>query len=135
LSGTKDCQTSKTMKVRIKMLRSHISTILLKIEPIHNWASDTRWVWFPFEFLRPNRDMLISSGRCCAMALCFGVYFGLFYLLRKTWSGVPLDFGTASQSFIYFFGFFFIWFNLVTAYFWNQRARRLLRKERMTDHL
>ena len=106
-----------------KMLRSRINTTLDRIEHWHNWASDTRAVWFPFEFLRIPKDTLLSFPRRLAMTFCFGTLTWVLLLLRIWNSSVDLGelLGLALKVYLVFFA----WFNGVTAYFWNRRARRL----------
>jgi hypothetical protein len=98
------------------------------LEYWHNRASDTRFVWFPFEKLRPASHELLLFKPRVIMSLCFGLYYGLFYLLRKFLIGVKLDDRFVVDAFVVATLGFFIWFNLVTAFFWNRRARRLRKK-------
>lgn len=91
----------------------------------HDWASDTDFVWFPFQKLRPDPSTPILLGRRVRMAVCFGVYYGAFYLLRNLIWGhgatVRSGFVTIGISIVCFFA----WFSMLTAPLWNRRARRL----------
>lgn len=113
-------------RVTLKKLKSttlmSLENWLLKFEIWHNRASDTKFVWFPFEFLRPPVHVKIDAKRCLAMALCFGTYFAAFALLKDLFFG--REFTVMSTSFVFLkaTGAFFIWFKFVTAYFWNRRA-------------
>lgn len=104
-------------------------TFLRKIEDFHNWASDTRFVWFPFLWLKPKPQDFLRFKKLVLMSLCFGFYFGFFLTLRKSFQpdsnflkNLPGNIGVS--VFV-----FFIWFNLVTAPLWNRRANRFLNQQ------
>jgi hypothetical protein len=119
--------------------------ILQKIEDIHNWASDTNFVWFPFLRLKLRPEQSMPFRHRLLMTIFFGPYFSLFYTLRvwiigrwnqsasdvaqatadNFWGGLVASIGPMAINMIWVTAFFFVWFNLVTAYFWNRRARRL----------
>ncbi len=102
--------------------------LLNKVEDLHNKASDTRFVWFPFTWLKPKPSEPLRFGKLILMSFFFGFYYGIFFALRNAWlsdtdllSLLPKNIAIATAA-------FFVWFNLVTATFWNRRARRLLGK-------
>jgi hypothetical protein len=95
------------------------------IERWHNRASDTDFVWFPFQRLRPDPATSISMGRRMKMAVCFGLYFGAFYLIRNLIWGDGETFRSGSVAIGISIVCFFAWFSIVTAPLWNRRARRL----------
>jgi hypothetical protein len=98
-----------------------------RIERWHNWASDTRFVWLPFEKLRPKKSQTISLQRRIVMALAFGGYYGGFVLIRILLWGEAVQIKAIAQTLLTATLIFFGWFNLVTAPLWNRRARRLIR--------
>ena len=98
---------------------------LNRIEEFHNRLSDTRWVWFPFEILRPARDAVISVPRRAVMALAFGGYYAFFLTLRGWIAGDAGDALVIGRRFAMATVVLYAWFNVVTATFWNRRARRL----------
>lgn len=102
-----------------------LSRFLQKIEDLHNKASDTNFVWFPFQFLRPKPEEPIGLLRRLLMSLCFGLSFEVLYFLRKGIFGECPSFTSSLQSALWFCAAFFVWFTFVTSFFWNRRARRL----------
>jgi hypothetical protein len=100
-------------------------SVLDQIEYWHNRASDTEFVWFPFGCLRPLPSRRIGFKQTLTMSLSFGVYYGVFYILRRMVFGDAFRLAHIGVAILSAIGVFFIWFNLVTAYFWNRRARRM----------
>lgn len=103
--------------------------LINEIEKWHNKASDTRFVWLPFIFLKPRAEEPIGRLLKLKMILCFGLYFGFLSALRKLlfYQG---DFVEAfERDSLLWAGIFALWFNLVTAPLWNRRARRLLAQQ------
>jgi hypothetical protein len=99
-----------------------------RVEYWHNKASDTQFVWFPFQFLKPAPPFPILFWRRLVMAVLFGIYCGFFLALRR-WIFSHVDFAASLvDDVIYSICFFLIWFNLITAPLWNRRARRLQAK-------
>ena len=96
-----------------------------KIITFHNKLSDLDLIWFPFIFLRPDKDRKIGQSRILAMTLCFSVY-GLIVLTVKNLALDgnlnPLALG---QEFLFVAALFFIWFQSVTAPLWNLRAQEV----------
>lgn len=96
-----------------------------RIERLHNRASDTAFVWFPFNRLRPLPHQSITIARCSIMAICFGIYYGAMLSLRQSIFGAEIFSRVILTNSLGAFAVFFLWFNLVTATLWNRRARRL----------
>jgi hypothetical protein len=101
--------------------------ILDRIEYWHNRASDTNFVWFPFLFLKLKPAQQMGVGRRIIMTLCFAVYFTIWVIIRHLIFGTGINLAQTGTSFLYSFAAFFIWFNFVTATFWNRRSQRLIR--------
>ncbi len=99
--------------------------ILNKLEGWHNWASDTNYVWFPFLWLKPKPEEKITFKNILVMTLLFGPYFSLYNYLKLLLFQQHPTLESFEINILKFTIFFFIWFNLVTAFFWNRRARRL----------
>jgi hypothetical protein len=95
------------------------------LEYWHNKASDTQFVWFPFGRFKPLASQPIGFRQRLVMSICFGVYYGVFYVLRRAIFGTPFELRHALLAVLAAIAIFFVWFNLVTSYFWNRRARRL----------
>ena len=99
--------------------------LINRIETLHNAASDSNFVWFPFSFLKPKAAQAITCKRLLKMTLCFGLYFNFAYILKKIIMGESIEVSSLVNSQLAFLAAFFLWFNLVTKYFWNRRAKRL----------
>ena len=99
--------------------------ILRKIEDLHNWASDTHYVWFPFLWLKLKPDVKMTFTHTLKMTFLFGPYFALYNMVRLALFGSHLQFRDFELSVVKFTVFFFFWFNFVTSYFWNRRVYRL----------
>jgi hypothetical protein len=95
-----------------------------EITVFHNWLSDKDFIWWPFSFLRPEPRVSMTLQLTSLMTACFG---GLSFLMYACFAVMnnALDLSSLLQTFIMFFGGFFIWFNLVTKPLWNRRARKL----------
>lgn len=94
----------------------------------HNWISDKDFIWWPFSFLRPEKNELITLRHVGLMTLCFG---GLAFLMFAGFAVVN-NVMTADNliiTFISCFLSFFLWFGLVTRPLWNLRARDLRQKK------
>jgi hypothetical protein len=99
------------------------------LERLANHVSDTDHEWWPFLFLRPERDERMTSRRVALLAALYGVFAGLLVniVLRLTGEhgGLsPLAFPAATTL-----GLFAV-FRLTFAASWNRRAARLSRGER-----
>lgn len=101
------------------------NSLLRKMEDWHNWASDKDFVWFPFVFLKLRPDQVMTFSHRLKMTCCFTPYGVIFYVLRKYFLegiyGSEVFFTSLVTTFICFF----LWFNFITAPFWNRRAHRL----------
>ncbi len=108
-----------------KLSKLTMTTLLNKIEYWHNRISDGNFVWFPFLFLKLKPEEWMSLKHRLLMTLCFSAYYAVAGLLKRLiWNGhymlVHLQSDLFNSSIL-----FFIWFNLVTAYFWNRRVKRI----------
>jgi hypothetical protein len=110
------------------MSKSNTRTTLRKVEDGHNWLSDTNYVWFPFLFLKPKPNVSIDQKRIFKMAPCFGLYFNAAYFVKRWIFDDPITLESVFWAQLYWTLGFYVWFNLVTAYFWNKRASRLQKK-------
>jgi hypothetical protein len=95
------------------------------IEHWHNKASDTDFVWFPFGRLKPLPSQKISFRLRLFMSISFGIYYGVYSCLRRLIFGNPFELEHTLLVVLVAISVFFVWFNLVTAFFWNRRAKRL----------
>lgn len=95
------------------------------IEDLHNKASDTKFVWFPFAFLRPNKHEEICFARLVLMAIFFGSYYGIFFCVKQIFFGEVLTTEGALKNTIVAILCFLFWFSLVTAPCWNRRAKKI----------
>lgn len=98
---------------------------LLDLIPnVHNWLSDRDFIWWPFSFLRPAPATVMTFQHTLLMTACFG---GLAFLMFTAFAVMNNMFtaSAAVSTFMYCFGGFFVWFNLITKPLWNYRARRL----------
>lgn len=106
-----------------------MNATLRKIINAHNLLSDKNLIWFPFLFLKPKPDTIITQSRILIMTLCFGGYAALALVIRAYLSG------TVSTSLIlkniaYTNLAFFTWFQIVTSTLWNIRARELTEEKK-----
>ncbi len=98
--------------------------VLNIIAHFHNWVSDKDFIWWPFSFLRPEPQEMMTFKQVCFMTLCFGgLSFTMFTIYAvvnnaSTPSSIASTFSTC-------FGGFFVWFSVVTKPLWNSRARNL----------
>ena len=99
-----------------------------KIEYWHNRASDTKFVWFPFNSLMPSPENKIHMRLKIKMAIYFGIYYGLFASIRDFIISDSDLLQSLSQNLLIATLFFLVWFNVVTAPLWNMRAERLSTK-------
>ncbi len=99
--------------------------LIERIEFWHNTASDTKFVWFPFHFLKPNPNVEIGAKLRIKMTICFGLYYGIFAAIRSCLFS-DLKIGTTVAKDVPLAVLFFaVWFSFVTAPLWNMRAKRL----------
>jgi len=98
--------------------------LLDDLEHIANTLSDSDRHWWPFVFLRPPREVRISTARSALLAVLYGVFAGvlgnlLLALVGKRLSPWLLPVGVTLGCFVAI--------RLLTATFWNRRAARLAR--------
>lgn len=90
----------------------------------HNWVSDKDFVWWPFSFLRPTPNELMTLKSTLMMTGCFGgLAFLMFTCLAIANNAFTI--GTAVSTLISCFIGFFLWFFFITRPLWNRRARAL----------
>lgn len=90
----------------------------------HNWVSDKDFIWWPFSFLRPEKNQPMTMGLIFQMAACFS---GLGTLMFTAFAFVNniFSFSSLLQTLVLSFVLFFLWFTLITRTFWNRRAYKL----------
>jgi hypothetical protein len=94
------------------------------ITQFHNWLSDKDFIWWPFSFLRPEPNVPMTIKLTSLMTACFGgLAFLMFTIMAIMNNAYTAE--TAIQTFLFCFGGFFAWFNLITKPLWNRRARAL----------
>ncbi len=96
--------------------------LLELITLLHNWLTDKDFMWWPFSFLRPEKNIAITFKLTLLMTACFGGMAFIFFTVYSIMNNA-----LTAQSFILTFltclTFFFLWFNLITRPLWNRRAR------------
>jgi hypothetical protein len=100
--------------------------MLDRIAEVHNNLSDKNLIWWPFLFLKPDPAEPIDLTRIFKMAVCFGLYGHIVFLIKTLIQNGDLSFSSLILGQLYWTGGFFCWFLLVTSFLWNKRARRLL---------
>lgn len=95
------------------------------LEKFMNWLTDMDWGWWPFLFLRPKKNKLMNNRVLYKMSLYFGSIGGFIagyinYLKSKDYLQVVVIFFLEIIL-------FFIVYKLTFAYFWNRRAKRLMK--------
>lgn len=98
--------------------------IIAPLAAFHNWLSDKDFVWWPFSFLKPAPQEIMTFNLTLKMTGCFGgmtfVMFTVFAIMNNAFY-LESTFYTLISCLISFF----IWFNLITKPLWNYRAKRL----------
>lgn len=94
------------------------------ITQFHNWLSDKDFIWWPFSFLRPDANVLMTFKLTSLMTACFGGLAFLMFVIMAVMNNA-LTFEYIISIFFSCFGGFFLWFNIVTKPLWNRRARAL----------
>lgn len=101
-----------------------MSKLIDKIVDFHGILSDKDFIWWPFSFLRPEKDQEITMNTKIVMTLCFGGASSLMLMVVALMNNA-FELKTQLQTFLVLIAAFFVWFNLITAPLWNARARRL----------
>ena len=103
--------------------------ILDPIAQFHNWLSDKDFIWWPFSFLRPAPQEMMSFKLTLTMASCFGgltfVMFSVMAIMNNAFS-----FNYAFSVLVSCFFGFLLWFNCITKPLWNHRAKKLLKNHK-----
>lgn len=94
-----------------------------EVERFLNWLSDKDAEWWPFLFMRPDRDQRMSNLRVLALAILYGVFAGTF---TDAWIALA---GRANEVSVFTFPIvatfaFFVGFRFTFAAAWNRRAAR-----------
>ena len=88
----------------------------------HNWVTDQDFMWWPFSFLRPAKNVPMTYKDTMLMTACFGgmafVFFTVFAIMNNMYS-----FESSVMTFVSCFVGFGLWFNLITKPLWNVRAK------------
>lgn len=90
----------------------------------HNWISDKDFIWWPFSFLRPEKNQPITMMLVLQMAGCFAGLGTLMFTAFAIANSI-FTFSSMLQTLVLSFVLFFLWFSLVTRTFWNRRAHKL----------
>ena len=96
------------------------------VERFHNRLSDTDFVWFPFLFLKLKPHQQMTWPHIFKMSPIFGFYFCLMYFLKNAIFDIIPSKANIEVVYMHFTLGFFVWFSVVTRFFWNRRARRLI---------
>ncbi len=101
-----------------------MNKLLTALASFHGIFADKDFIWWPFSFLRPEKNQIITLKNTITMTLCFG---GASSLMLAVVALMNNAFELKSQIQTYFIIniVFFGWFNLVTAPLWNYRAKNL----------
>lgn len=91
----------------------------------HNKAADSKFIWFPFHFLKPATNQPIGIFLKLKMILCFGIYYGAFAGIRNALFSDAKLLVEVTKGIGWGIVIFTVWFNLVTAPLWNLRANKL----------
>jgi hypothetical protein len=103
-------------------------SLINQIEYWHNKASDSQFVWFPFQFLKPKPNEIIQLPLKAKMSICFGFYYGVFAALRGWIFSNQNPVHSLGSDILIAIAIFAVWFSVVTAPLWNRRAQRLLKE-------
>lgn len=98
-----------------------------KIESFLNDLSDMDMLWWPFLFLRPQKNEFMTNKVLLKVTLYYGFTVAILLGLIQYCRGFEYN-----DVFIYmvlFILFFFVLFKFSFAYFWNRRAQKLLRND------
>jgi hypothetical protein len=94
------------------------------LEEVVNDFSDRDWSWWPFLWLRPERDAHLSLGRIVSLSVLYGVpssvLMGFGASLMRTPSVSELVFTAVVFPLLFLFTG-----SVVVAPMWNRRADRL----------
>lgn len=90
----------------------------------HNWVSDKDFIWWPFSFLRPEKNQPITMPLVVQMTACFSGLGTLMYAAFSIVNNI-FSFSSLFQILMVSSVSFFLWFTLVTRTFWNRRAHKL----------
>lgn len=90
----------------------------------HNWVSDKDFIWWPFSFLRPEKNQPITMKLVLTMTVCFSGLGTLMFTVYAVVNNV-FTFQGMLQLLTFSFTGFFLWFTFITRTFWNRRAHRL----------
>lgn len=87
----------------------------------HNWVADKDFVWWPFSFLRPEKNSPMTFKIVFQLTLAFGgLAFVMFTALALMNNALSFKYVVATLASC-FLGFFF-WFSIITKPLWNRRA-------------
>jgi len=94
------------------------------IANFHNWFVDKDFLWWPFAWMRPAKNELMTFKKTGQIALAFGG------LITAIFIGLSIMEGRFSFEYLFYlalmsFGFFWIWFSFVTKPLWNVRVYEL----------
>ena len=95
-----------------------------QLEAAVNEVSDKDWSWWPFLWLRPEKDAHLSLGRIASISVLYGVPASVLSEL-----GIKLQYAASVPELVgiglLFPLMFFCFGSVVVAPMWNRRAERL----------
>lgn len=102
------------------------------MEEIINFANrltDMDWGWWPFLFLRPEKNEKMTTAVVAKMALYFGSLGGVIAYVLVVALGRPGGIFLFLTILVGFMIFFFVIYRLTFAICWNYRAERIKLEE------
>lgn len=99
-----------------------------RIIEVHGAISDKDFIWWPFSFLRPEKNQEITLKNKIIMTFCFGGASS-FMLAIVSIINNAFEMKSFIRTSATLTASFFIWFTIVTVPLWNARARKLKRKK------
>jgi hypothetical protein len=105
-------------------LKSNIELALTDLEALTNHVTDRDTEWWPFAFLRPEKEQPLSTFRVAALSVLYGLPTGLLMVLMDRVSVHEITADKAGAFVLCVCVGFFTLYRFTFAYFWNRRAER-----------
>jgi hypothetical protein len=106
-------------------LRDNVLALLVDAEGVFNQLTDSDGQWWPFAFLRPDRDEAISTMRVAVLALLQGLPLGLLLVAIDAHARHAATDRRLLGFLAIVCATVFVTNRFTLAYFWNRRAERL----------